>query len=282
MTAHQQTPRPVAAIHRGMPATDGAGVTMTRLLGTPDLPMLDPFLMLDHFHSDRPDDYLAGFPDHPHRGFETVTIMLAGRMRHHDNKGNSGLIGPGGVQWMTAGAGLIHSEMPEQQDGLMSGFQLWINLPAAAKTTPPRYQDLQAEAIPVEARAEGATVRVIAGTTAQGTAGAARSAAATPLLLDVMLSAGETFVEPLPPGHTAFVAVYEGGLRIGETASASPSVVVLGDGDTVTATAREANARFLLAAGAPLDEPVARHGPFVMTTRAELMQAFEDYQAGRF
>ena len=281
MTTDPQTPRPVAALRRGLPATDGAGVTMTRLIGTADLPMLDPFLMLDHFHSDRPDDYLAGFPDHPHRGFETVTIMLAGRMRHHDNKGNSGLIGPGGVQWMTAGSGLIHSEMPEQEDGLLSGFQLWVNLPTAAKAAAPGYQDLPAEAIPVETRPTGGAVRVIAGMTAQGTTGPAKSAAATPLLLDVSLPAGETFVEPVPRGHTAFLAIYEGSLSIGETATMSPAVAVLGDGEAVMVAAQETDTRFLLAAAAPLNEPVARYGPFVMTTREELMQAFEDYQAGR-
>lgn len=275
MTTHHHTPRPVEALHRGMPATDGAGVTMTRLIGTPDLPMLD------HFHSDRPDDYLAGFPDHPHRGFETVTIMLAGRMRHHDNKGNSGLIGPGGVQWMTAGSGLIHSEMPEQEDGLMSGFQLWVNLPAAAKSAAPGYQDLRASAIPVETRPGGGTVRVIAGTTAQGTAGPARSAAATPLLLDVSLPAGETFIEPVPASHSTILALYAGSLGIGESTATSPSVAVLGHGDTVAPTGKT-DARFLLIAAAPLDEPVARYGPFVMTTREELAEAFDDYQAGRF
>ncbi len=282
MTADQRTPRPVAALHRGMPASDGAGVTMTRFIGTASLSMLDPFLMLDHFHSDRPDDYMAGFPDHPHRGFETVTIMLAGRMRHQDNKGNAGLIGPGGVQWMTAGSGLIHSEMPEQEDGLMSGFQLWVNLPAAAKATPPRYQDLPAGAIPVEPRPGGAAVRVIAGTTARGTVGPAESAAATPLLLDVSLPAGQSFAEPVPTDRTAFLALYDGGLSVGDTEAAAPSLAVLGDGATVAVAAGPAGCRFLMAASAPIAEPVARYGPFVMTTGEELAQAFEDYRAGRF
>ena len=282
MTTQPPRARPVAALHRGVPATDGAGVRMTRFIGTPDLPMLDPFLMLDHFHSDRPDDYLAGFPDHPHRGFETVTIMLAGRMRHHDNKGNAGLIGPGGVQWMTGGSGLIHSEMPEQEDGLMSGFQLWLNLPAAAKATPPRYQDLPAEAIPVETRPDGATVRVIAGTTSQGTVGPARGAAATPLLLDVALPAGGRFAEPVPAACNAFLAVYEGEVTVGETAAVAPALALLGTGGKISVAAGEAGCRFLLAAAIPIAEPIARYGPFVMTTRNELAAAFNDYQSGRF
>ncbi len=276
------TVRPVIAAVEGMATSDGAGVSMTRMLGTPKLRTLDPFLMLDLFGSDEPTDYLAGFPDHPHRGFETVTYMLAGRMRHADNHGHEGVIETGGVQWMTAGRGLVHSEMPEQTEGLMRGFQLWINLPARLKMTEPRYQEFPAPRIPVEQRDDGVTVTVIAGDTARGTAGPVRAEATDARYFDVALPAGAAFVEPLPTGHTAFLVLFEGslGLAGSDGPLTGPRVIVLGAGDRVEAVAGADGARFLLLAGQPLGEPIAWGGPFVMNTRDEVMQAFRDYEAG--
>jgi len=280
-------PRLLRSCHCGMPASDGAGVKLIRLLGTPELPELDPFLMLDQFHSDRAEDYIAGFPDHPHRGFETVTIMFAGRMRHGDNQGHSGVIGPGGLQWMTAGRGIIHSELPEQENGLMWGFQLWINLPAAQKMIEPGYQEFTAEEIPVEQYAKGGTVRVLAGTLASGLQGAARSAATEPLLLDIQLPPRVTLAEAIPVGHQALIAVYEGAVRLidqqsKDTTVEAATIGVLDDGDSVEITAGEAGAGLLLIAAAPLGEPVARYGPFVMNTQAELQQAVLDFQQEQF
>lgn len=277
------TIRPVIAAVEGMATSDGAGVSMTRMLGTPKLRTLDPFLMLDLFGSDEPTDYLAGFPDHPHRGFETVTYMLAGRMRHADNHGHEGVIETGGVQWMTAGRGLIHSEMPEQTEGLMRGFQLWINLPARLKMTDPRYQEFPAARIPVEQREEGVTVTVIAGDTARGTAGPVRADATEARYFDVILPAGATFAEPVPDGHTTFLVLFEGAVAIAgaDGPLTGPRVIVLGEGDRVEAVAGPESARFLLLSGRPLGEPIAWGGPFVMNTREEVMQAFQDYEAGR-
>ncbi|MFD1626568.1 pirin family protein [Azospirillum griseum] len=283
MTAAVPTVRPVIASVEGMPTSDGAGVSMTRMLGTPRLRTLDPFLMLDLFGSDEPTDYLAGFPDHPHRGFETVTYMLAGRMRHADSRGHEGVIETGGVQWMTAGRGLIHSEMPEQTEGLMKGFQLWINLPARLKMTEPRYQEFPADRIPVENRDSGVRLVVIAGTTAQGTSGPVRAEATDARYFDVTLPAGQSLDEPVPYGHTACLILFEGSLRVGaETGERNgPRVVVLGPGDRITATAGAVGARFLLLSGRPLGEPIAWGGPFVMNTREEVIQAFRDYEEGR-
>ncbi|MBP2295593.1 pirin family protein [Azospirillum rugosum] len=278
------TIRPVLSAVAGMEASDGAGVRMTRMVGTPQLRMLDPFLMLDYFGSDEPQDYLAGFPDHPHRGFETVTYMLAGRMRHWDNHGHEGVIETGGVQWMTAGRGVIHSEMPEQTEGLMKGFQLWINLPASLKMSEPRYQEFAADRIPVETRADGATVTVIAGTTEQGTVGPIQAGPTEARYFDVRLPEGATFAESAPAGHTAALIVFEGSitvpghsLRLG-----GPRVVTLGEGDRVEVTAGPAGARFLLLTGRPIGEPVAWGGPFVMNTRDEVVQAYRDFEEGRF
>ncbi|WP_246337717.1 pirin family protein [Azospirillum oleiclasticum] len=281
--AQPRRARPVRAVVEGMPTSDGAGVKLTRLLGSRQLPMLDPFLMLDLFHTDRPEDYLAGFPDHPHRGFETVTYMLAGRLRHHDNHGHSGVIENGGVQWMTAGRGLVHSEMPEQEDGEMRGFQLWINLPASQKMIDPAYREFAADRIPVERR-EGAGLRVIAGTTSQGTAGPIQGGATEPRYFDVTLVPGATFEEALPPDHAAVVVVFEGAAILGEGTFrvAAPRLAVLGEGDRVSLSAGPSGARFLLLAGRPLQEPVAWGGPFVMNTREEVMQAFRDFEEGRF
>jgi len=266
---------------RGQPASDGAGVRLLRVIGQRALPDLDPFLMLDEFGSDDPDAYLAGFPDHPHRGFETVTYMLAGRMRHGDNKGNVGLLGPGSVQWMTAGRGIVHSEMPEQEEGLMRGFQLWVNLPARDKMTAPRYQDLPPEAMPVLDIGGGSTVKVIAGRYA-GTAGPVQAPATDPLYLDIGLAPGASLAVPVPPGHNGFLYVYEGVMALGENAIGKGMLGVMGDGDRATLRTGEEPARAILVAGKPLNEPVAKYGPFVMNTEAEIRQAIDDYRAGRF
>jgi redox-sensitive bicupin YhaK (pirin superfamily) len=279
--------RPVARIIRGMPATDGAGVELTRVIGQPALPMLDPFLLLDAFRSDKPEDYLAGFPPHPHRGFETVTYLLAGRMRHRDNAGHEGVITPGGIQWMTAGRGIVHSEMPEQEDGLLEGFQLWVNLPAAHKMDAPAYQEHPAANIPQEFRAGGIEVRVIAGATSEGTRGPVVQPLTDPLYLDVRVPAGRTFSEPLPVTHNAFVYVINGAVVARDFDDRTVELVrddlgVLAGGDAVQVQAANDAARFLVVAGRPLNEPVARGGPFVMNTRQEVQQAFEDYNQGRF
>jgi redox-sensitive bicupin YhaK (pirin superfamily) len=268
---------------QGMPTSDGAGVKLTRMLGTRELPDLDPFLMLDHFGSEAAADYIAGFPDHPHRGFETVTVMKEGRMRHRDSRGNEGVVGPGGIQWMTTGRGLIHSEMPEQKEGAMSGFQLWVNLPAAKKMIEPRWTDHQADSVPLETR-PGASLRVLTGVTSQGIEGPAVSAAQDELgilLLDVELEAGVSFEETLPYGHNAFVAAYRGRLRGNQGELTAPAIGVLSRGDVVRLTAGSEGASFLLAAAAPIGEPIARHGPFVMNTQDELRVAFDDFQSGR-
>jgi quercetin 2,3-dioxygenase len=270
---------------RGRAASDGAGVKLTRVIGTPELELLDPFLMLDEFGTDRPEDYLAGFPDHPHRGFETVTYMLDGRMRHRDNHGNEGLLVPGSVQWMTAGRGLVHSEMPEQQEGRMRGFQLWVNLPAREKMTAPRYQEFAPERIPVAQPADGVAVKVIAGQVG-GIEGPIVQPATDPVYLDASLDPGASWEYALPEGHNAFAYVFEGDATVGEGEHARPlasrELGVLGGGDRLALRAGETGARLILVAGRPLREPVARHGPFVMNTREELMQAFVDYQQGWF
>ena len=277
--------RSVARVLQGLPASDGAGVKLTRLIGQPALDSLDPFLLLDEFRSDDPGDYIAGFPEHPHRGFETVTYMLGGRMRHRDSAGNSGLLQPGSVQWMTAGRGLQHSEMPEQEDGLMWGFQLWVNLPAKDKMTAPRYQDIPPQDIPEVALASGGQVRVIAGEF-DGTRGPVQAPATQPLYLDVTLQPEESFAATVPAGHHAFVYPFVGAVRVqGEQREAllgRGQLGVLGEGDAVSVIAGEAGGRFLLVAGQPLREPVARYGPFVMNTQDEIRTAFEDFRAGRF
>jgi len=270
---------------RGMPASDGAGVKLTRVIGSPQLPDLDPFLMLDEFGTDRAEDYLAGFPSHPHRGFETVTYMLDGRMRHRDNHGNEGLLVPGSVQWMTAGRGLVHSEMPEQEAGRMRGFQLWVNLPAKDKMTAPRYQEFAPERLPVVDAGEGVSVKVIAGIV-DGVAGPIDQPATDPLYLDITLAPGASWRYDLPEGHNAFAYAFEGDVRVGEGVDARPlsaqELAVLGGGAGLALESGDAGARLILVAGRPLREPVARHGPFVMNTREELMQAFVDYEQGRF
>jgi len=270
-----------------MPATDGAGVELTRLIGQPALPMLDPFLLLDAFRSDDPQDYIAGFPPHPHRGFETVTYLLAGRMRHRDNAGHEGVIEAGGIQWMTAGRGIVHSEMPEQENGLLEGFQLWINLPAEHKLDAAAYQEYPPGEIPLERREAGTEVRVITGVTARGTRGPVVQPLTEPLYLDVLLPAGEVFDEVLPESHNAFVHVIQGEAGLedeqgGRARLLRDDLGVLSRGTAVRVQAGREGARFLLLAGRPLQEPVARSGPFVMNTMAEIRQAFEDYRRGAF
>lgn len=275
--------RPVLRVVRGQPASDGAGVKLTRVIGGQQLADLDPFLLLDEFRSDSASDYIAGFPEHPHRGFETVTYMLAGRMRHGDNQGNSGLLGPGSVQWMTAGRGILHSEMPEQEHGLMWGFQLWVNLPAKDKMTTPRYQDIPADKVPEVSAGHGVNVRVIAGNY-QDTQGAVQGVATQPIYLDVRLEAGKQAEVAVPEGHQAFVYVYKGLARVGADGKelVRGDLAVLGDGGKVTVAAGDVPASLILVAGKPLREPIARYGPFVMNTRQEIIQAFEDFNAGRF
>lgn len=280
--ASQAIEREVSEVIAGVSATDGAGVELTRVIGSPQLNMLDPFLLLDRFSSDEPDDYIAGFPPHPHRGFETVTYLLHGRMRHKDSAGHEGVIEAGGVQWMTAGRGVIHSEMPEQEDGLLAGFQLWINLPAANKMDPAAYQEYGRDRIPVESREDGVEVRVVAGTTSRGTAGPVRQPLTDPLYLDVSVPSGGVFTEALPEGHNAFVFVIEGRAIIGGHVLERERLAVLTQGKALTVAAGDEGARFLLVAGRPLQEPVARGGPFVMNTRDQIQQAFADYNSGTF
>jgi len=270
------TPRRVLWVVPAQPTKDGAGVRLSRAIGGHLLAQLDPFLLLDEFKSDKPGDYIAGFPDHPHRGFETVTIMLDGAMEHRDSTGNHGHLGPGSVQWMTAGRGIVHSEMPQQENGLMWGFQLWVNLPARLKLTAPRYQDIAPSAVG-NAQLGDASVRVLAGQVGAVT-GPVDGVYVQPTLLDVNVPDGGVFEQPLPWGHTSFLYVTEGEAQVEGKAVPAGNLAVLGVGDAVVTTGR---ARFLLAAGMPIGEPIARRGPFVMNTPEEIDQAFADYKAGR-
>jgi redox-sensitive bicupin YhaK (pirin superfamily) len=278
-------PRTLETTAQGVATSDGAGVKLTRVLTGQWQQRLDPFLMLDVFASDDPDDYIAGFPDHPHRGFETVTYMLAGLMRHRDSAGHEGLLGSGGVQWMTAGRGVIHSEIPQQQDGVMEGFQLWLNLPAPRKMDAPWYCDFPAADIPQYTTPEGATVRVIAGAS-NGVAGAVTRDVTEPLYLDIHLPAGSRFATALAGGHNAFIYVYRGSIDIEGTPLAARHMGVLAntpgsDGVAVSA-AGNGEARLLLIAGKPLGEPIVQYGPFVMNTTDQIRQAIEDYRSGAF
>ena len=274
--------RPIARRLRGMPTSDGAGVRLTRVIGTNQLPDLDPFLLLDEFGSEKPGDYIGGFPSHPHRGFETVTYMLDGRMRHKDNHGNEGLLTPGSVQWMTAGRGIVHSEMPEQEQGLMRGFQLWVNLPAKDKMTAPQYQEFAAERIPEARPADGVLVKVIAGHVGD-MVGPVSQPATDPTYLDIALEPGKVFEHALPSGHSAFAYVYEGVVNMaGEDVVPKGDLLVFGPGEAIRVSTVDAPARLILVAGRPLNEPIARHGPFVMNSQTEIRQALADYQAGKF
>jgi redox-sensitive bicupin YhaK (pirin superfamily) len=284
--------RTLVHVIESVPTSDGAGVKLRRSLGSQRGLQVDPFLMLDEFYSDNPDDYMAGFPAHPHRGFETVTYMLDGRMRHEDHMGNRGDLGPGDVQWMTAAHGIIHSEMPQQSEGRMRGFQLWLNLPSKEKMKPASYRDIPAAAIPRLTLAHGGDVKVIAGTLELDgnlTSGPVNSGVARlttdPLYLDVRLPAGEKFSMPISVGHNAFLYAYEGSANIGAVGATKPlphrAAGVLSDGDSIRVEAGPQGVHFLLLAARPLREPVVQYGPFVMNTREEIEQALADYRDGR-
>ena len=275
--------RGVERLVNGQFVTDGAGVKIKRVLTGPLQRRLDPFLMLDAFGSDKPGDYIAGFPEHPHRGFETVSYMIAGSMRHRDSAGNEGLITDGGVQWMTAGRGVAHSEMPEQTDGVMEGFQLWLNLPAKDKMTAPWYADIADADIARFATAGGVQVKVIAGQS-HGVAGAVQREGTRPLYLDVTLPANATFEQQLPPGHNAFIYVYRGQVVVDEQCVPEGRMAILANdaqADGVRVVAAQPS-RLILVAGQPLNEPIAQLGPFVMNTQEQLREAVQDFQAGRF
>jgi len=275
--------RELQTLTSGIATSDGDGVKMTRIIGSPELNMLDPFLLFDAFESEQANDYIGGFPDHPHRGFETVTYLLAGRMRHKDSAGHEGVIEAGGVQWMTAGKGIIHSEMPEQEDGLLQGFQLWINLPAKQKMQAPAYQEFSAAEIAVERLANGTEIRVIAGTTNQGTKGPVINEWVKPLYMDITLPKDQVFKQTINREDNVFIYVIKGELAIGESKSiiAHRQMGVLQEGEQVSVKANETT-RFLLLAAQPLNEPVARGGPFVMNTKAEVLQAFDDFKHNKF
>jgi quercetin 2,3-dioxygenase len=278
-----QRSRTVERLVTGQATSDGAGVRLTRVLAQPLQQRLDPFLMLDAFGTDNPQDYVGGFPDHPHRGFETITYMIAGRMRHRDSAGHEGLLQNGGVQWMTAGRGVIHSELPEQEDGRMEGFQLWLNLAAKDKMRAPWYRDIQSAEIPEFATATGVKVRVIAGHS-HGIDGAVEREVTEPLYLDLEIPAGATFMQALPPSHNAFVYVYRGDLEIAGTRLPAHRMAILDNdvgSDGVVLRASTAT-RALLIAGKPLGEPIAQYGPFVMNSDEEIFHAVQDYQSGRF
>ncbi|WP_374041017.1 pirin family protein [Massilia sp. PAMC28688] len=275
--------RGVERLVNGQFVTDGAGVKIKRVLTGQLQRRLDPFLMLDAFGSDKPGDYIAGFPEHPHRGFETISYMLAGSMRHRDSAGHEGLITDGGVQWMTAGRGVAHSEMPEQTDGVMEGFQLWLNLPARDKMTEPWYADIPDAAIARFATADGATVKVIAGES-HGVAGAVRRETTCPLYLDIELAANASFAQLLPAAHNAFMYVYRGQVVVDEQSVPQGRMAILANDDQADGVRMVAAqpSRLILIAGRPLNEPIAQHGPFVMNTQQQLVEAVRDYQAGRF
>jgi redox-sensitive bicupin YhaK (pirin superfamily) len=283
----EMTERDLREVVTPTPVSDGAGVRLKRSIGTERLDHLDPFFLFDHFGSDRPDDYIAGFPMHPHRGIETVTYMLDGSVAHRDSLGNSGVIGAGDVQWMTAGSGILHEEMPKVGPRLLDGFQVWVNLPAKLKMTEPRYREVPASRIPEVVRPDGGRVRVVAGEV-DGVAGAVREIFAGPTYLDVALPAGGTFEHPVPRGHTALLYAYEGEPAVGGAgpshgaALRAPRLAVLKDGDVVRVHAGGAPARFLLLSAQPLHEPYARYGPFVMNTREEISQALDELRRGTF
>jgi quercetin 2,3-dioxygenase len=274
-------PRRILRIIEPEAVVEGAGVRLKRSIGTRTLDYLDPFLLLDHFESKNPADYEAGFPLHPHRGIETVTYLLTGAVRHKDTLGNAGVIGPGDLQWMTAGRGILHEEMPQVRPEGVAGFQLWVNLPAKQKMIAPHYQNINANEISEIRRDGGPTIRVIAGTV-DGVTGPIGGIAAEPTYLDVSLPSGGSFVQPIARGHSAFAYVFEGEARFGDNLVASPKLVVWDDGDSVEVSAEKNPARFLLVSGKPLNEPIARHGPFVMNTREEIEQTLRELRDGTF
>ena len=275
------TPRRILRIIEPEAVVEGAGVRLKRSIGTRTLDYLDPFLLLDHFESKNPADYEAGFPLHPHRGIETVTYLLTGAVRHKDTLGNAGVIGPGDLQWMTAGRGILHEEMPQVRPEGVAGFQLWVNLPAKQKMIAPHYQNINASEISEIRRDGGPTIRVIAGTV-DGVTGPIGGIAAEPTYLDVSLPSGGSFVQPIARGHSAFAYVFEGEARFGDNLVASPKLVVWDDGDNVEVSAEKNPGRFLLVSGKPLNEPIARHGPFVMNTREEIEQTLRELRDGTF
>jgi redox-sensitive bicupin YhaK (pirin superfamily) len=281
------TYREIVQKTKGMSASDGAGVNLTRIIGSTELNYLDPFLMLDYFESDNPNDYIAGFPPHPHRGFETVTYLLAGQMHHKDNKGHEGIIKAGGVQWMTAGKGIIHSEMPEQDNGLLMGFQLWVNLPSHAKMVDATYQEFSPSEIAIEERAEKTLIKVITGETSLGTVGPVKNDYIQPLMLDVNLPLNVTFEENIDTNANAFIYMISGSISLLNANTATQTIsarelAVLSHGEVISAKAMVDNTRFLMLAALPINEEIARGGPFVMNTQQEIEQAFSDYKNGRF
>ncbi|TAH41744.1 MAG: pirin family protein [Betaproteobacteria bacterium] len=281
-TEQVEFPRRVERLVVGKATSDGAGVKLTRVLTQPLQRRLDPFLMLDAFGSDQPDDYIGGFPDHPHRGFETITYMIAGRMLHRDSAGHEGLLENGGVQWMTAGRGVIHSEIPQQEEGMMEGFQLWLNLPGRDKLCPPWYRDFAAGDLPRFTTAEGVAATVIAGES-HGVRGAVTREATAPLYLDLHLPAGSRFAQALPAGHNAFIYVYRGEAGVAGTVVPVQRMAILANDTQADGVVIEASedAKVLLIAGRPLDEPIAQYGPFVMNTEQEIYQALSDFRDGR-
>jgi quercetin 2,3-dioxygenase len=279
--------RKVARIIQPEATSDGAGVKLKRSIATRDLNYLDPFLLFDHFGSENSDDYIAGFPMHPHRGIETVTYMLAGAVKHRDSSGNAGVIRAGDVQWMTAGGGIMHEEMPQLEGGRLDGFQLWVNLPARLKMTKPRYQEVVSQDIPAIEGENGSRIRVIAGAVG-GVQGSVKEIAADPTYLDVSVPANTSFTHSIPRGHTAFAYVFAGEGVFGVTADdeveqiSAPRLVVFENGDQIQVQASENGVRFLLISGKPLNEPVARYGPFVMNTKDEIEEALRDLRQGTF
>ena len=267
----------------GMPTSDGAGVSLTRIIGQPDLPRLDPFLMLDFFGSDNPGEYIAGFPPHPHRGFQTVTYMLAGKMRHKDSVGNEGVIDAGGIQWMNAGRGIIHEEMPEQEEGLLQGFQLWVNLPAIEKMSAPNYQDIQPDSVPM-AHIQNADVKVLAGAI-EGVQGPVKTTAVSPTFLDVALKSGPSEIT-MSSDESAFIYVYEGDVVINKGEQGNKTILeqgelgVLSQKGTQLCVSTDTECKFIVVSGKPINEPVVQYGPFVMNSQQEIVQAFNDYQSG--
>lgn len=274
--------REVTKIIKGQATTDGDGVVLTRVIGTQQLDMLDPFLLLDAFGSDKPLDYIGGFPNHPHRGFETVTYMLAGKMRHKDSAGNEGVIEKDGIQWMTAGKGIIHSEMPEQDNGLLSGLQLWVNLPRSKKMTDPRYQEYSADEIAVDDQ-DNYAIKVLAGITKNDIKGKINNLDIDPIYWDVSLKPQAQLHESISNKHNAFIYVLEGAIAVGKnkTEINKGQLAVLSFGDTININGKDSKSRFVVIAGIPLNEPVARGGPFVMNTSDEIHQAFNDYRMGK-
>ena len=280
-------PRKVSQTVTGVQTREGAGVNLTRVMGIKELSELDPFLLLDEFHSDKPDDYIAGFPDHPHRGFETVTYMIAGRIRHKDNAGHEGVINPGDVQWMTAGRGIIHSEMPEQENGLLWGFQIWINLPASKKMQAPNYQEFDQDELPLEVRDGNVTLHVIAGETSQGTVSPVKNIATQTIYFNISMPPNTELAEPVAIGLNSFIYVYVGSITITNNKDINTTIkkgtlAVLDDGDGILIKANNTGAKLILLAAQPINEPIVRGGPFVMNTRDEIQQAFTDLEQGRF